>query len=292
MAIGTDRYASRADTLLFIACLGLSIAALSLPPQWRDQLAQGLQQSVLAPFIFLQRQTELLAAARTRYDNVVAQRDSAALAAAFLPELRSENSRLRGLLGLSARLGGGYVSAEILHQPEPTNPLSFVVSAGRREGVRRLSAVVSPEGLVGLVSSVGEHSSVVLSWAHPEFRASAIAQDGSVVGIAAPHGAEGPNVWLLELQGVLYRQQVLPGTVIVTSGLGGVFPRGIPIGVVVGPESEEKGWGRTYLVRPAVHPAELSHVMVLTSPRPAGADLRNAFTTPQDSIDRGEVPPE
>ena len=290
MAIGTDRYASRADTLLFIACVGLSIAALSLPPQWREPLANGLQQSVLAPFIFLQRQTELLTAARTRYDFVVAQRDSASLAAAFLPELRNENNRLRALLGLSARLAGGYVSAEVLHQPEPTNPLSFLVSAGRREGVRPLSAVVSPEGLVGLVASVGEHSSVVLSWAHPEFRASAIARDGSVVGIAAPHGAEGPGVWLLELQGVLYRQQVPRGTVIVTSGLGGVFPRGIPIGVVVGPAGEEKGWGRTYLVRPAVHPAELSHVMVLTTPRAAGADLRNAFTTPQDSLPASEVP--
>lgn len=291
MAIGTDRYASRADTLLFIACVGLSIAALSLPDQWREPLAQGLQQSVLAPFIFLQRQTELLAAARTRYDNVVSQRDSASLAAAFLPELRSENARLRGLLGLSARLGGGYVSAEILHQPEPTSPLSFVATAGRREGVRPLSAVVSPEGLVGLVASVGEHSSVVLSWAHPEFRASAIATDGSVVGIAAPHGAEGPSVWLLELQGVLYRQQVPAGTVIVTSGLGGVFPRGIPIGVVVGPAGEEKGWGRTYLVRPAVHPAEISHVMILTTPRPAGTDLRNAFTMPRDSGTTREAPP-
>jgi rod shape-determining protein MreC len=265
MAIGTDRYASRADTLLFIACVALSVAALSIPDHWRDPLAQGLRQSVLAPFLFLQRQTE--------------------------PELRSENSRLRGLLGLSARLGGGYVSAEILHQPEPTNPLSFVVSAGRREGVRPLSAVVSPEGLVGLVATADEHSSVVLSWAHPEFRASAIATDGSVVGIAAPHGADGPGVWLLELQGVLYRQQVPAGTVIVTSGLGGVFPRGIPIGVVVGPAGVEKGWGRTYLVRPAVHPAELSHVMILTSPRPAGADLRNAFTVPQDSALRGEAPP-
>jgi rod shape-determining protein MreC len=292
MAIGTDRYASRADTLLFLACVGLSIAALSLPPQWREPLANGLQQSVLAPFIVLQRQTELLTAARLRYDNVVAQRDSAALAAAFLPELRSENARLRELLGLSAKLGSGYVSAEILHQPEPTNPLSFLVSAGRREGVRPLSAVVSPEGLVGLVASVGEHSSVVLSWAHPEFRASAIAQDGSVVGIAAPHGAEGPGVWLLELQGVLYRQRVPNGTVIVTSGLGGVFPRGIPIGVVVDTAGEEKGWGRTYLVRPAIHPAQLSHVMILTTPRPAGADLRNAFTVPQDSAMTGEVPPE
>jgi len=292
MAIGTDRYASRADTLLFLACVGLSIAALSLPPQWREPLANGLQQSVLAPFIVLQRQTELLTAARLRYDNVVAQRDSAALAAAFLPELRSENARLRELLGLSAKLGSGYVTAEILHQPEPTNPLSFLVSAGRREGVRPLSAVVSPEGLVGLVASVGEHSSVVLSWAHPEFRASAIAQDGSVVGIAAPHGAEGPGVWLLELQGVLYRQRVPNGTVIVTSGLGGVFPRGIPIGVVVDTAGEEKGWGRTYLVRPAIHPAQLSHVMILTTPRPAGADLRNAFTVPQDSAVTGEVPPE
>ncbi|HEV8380256.1 MAG TPA: rod shape-determining protein MreC [Gemmatimonadales bacterium] len=292
MAIGTDRYASRADTLLFLACVGLSIAALSLPDQWRDPLAQGLRQSVLAPFLFLQRQTELLAAARYRYDAVVAQRDSVALAATFLPELRSENARLRSLLGLSARLGGGYVSAEILHQPEPTNPLSFVVSAGKKEGVRPLLAVVSPEGLVGLVASVDEHTSVVLSWAHPEFRASAIATDGSVVGIAAPHGAEGPGVWLLELQGVLYRQRVPVGTVIVTSGMGGVFPRGIPIGTVIDTAGEEKGWGRTYLVRPAIHPAELSHVMILTSPRTAGSDLRNAFTVPQDSAPPGAAPPQ
>src|SRR2546426_5756366 len=243
MAIGTDRYASRADTLLFIACVGLSVAALSLPDQWRDPLAQGLRQSVLAPFLLLQRQTELLAAARYRYDAVVAQRDSMALAATFMPELRSENARLRSLLGLSARLSGGYVTAEILHQPEPTNPLSFVVSAGKKEGVRRLSAVVSPEGLVGLVASVDEHTSVVLSWAHPEFRASAIATDGSVVGIAAPHGAEGPSVWLLELQGVLYRKQASAGAAIVTSWLAGVFPPGIPIGALLAPAAGRKTWG-------------------------------------------------
>src|SRR5260370_35042748 len=96
MAIGTDRYASRADTLLFIACVGLSIAALSVPPQWRDPLAQGLRQSVLAPFLFLQRQTELLAAARYRYDAVVAQPDSVALAPTFSPERRTEKQRLPG----------------------------------------------------------------------------------------------------------------------------------------------------------------------------------------------------
>jgi len=277
MPIGADRYASRADTLLFLGCFGLSVVAMSLPDTWRDPIAQGLRQTILAPFLALQQQTGLLAAARGRYDAVVAQRDSAALAATFLPELRSENVRLRSLLGLGTRLGWGYVPAEVLHQPEPTNPLTFIVSAGRQKGIRPLSAVVSPEGLVGIVASVDAQTSVVLTWAHPEFRASAIASDGSVSGIVAPHGAAGPGVWLLELQGVPYRQQVPEGTVIVTSGLGGVYPRGIPIGTVVGLASEAKGWERTYLIRPAIHPSALSHVMVLTGARGSGSDIRGAF---------------
>jgi len=279
MAAGADRYASRGDTLIFLGCVALAVAAMSAPDAWRDPVAQGLRQTVLAPFLALQQQTDLLSAARARYDAVVVQRDSSALAATFLPELRNENARLRGLLGLGARLGWGYVPAEVLHQPEPTNPLTFVVSAGRRNGVRPLASVVSPEGLVGIVSVVDQTTSVVLSWAHPEFRASAIAADGSVVGIVAPHGAAGPSVWLLELEGVPYRQQVSPGTVILTSGLGGVFPRGIPIGTVVGLAGEATGWERTYLVRPAVHPAALSHVMILTAARGAGSDIRSAFPT-------------
>src|SRR5436309_15247482 len=100
MAIGPDRYASRGDTLLFIACVVLSIAALSLPDQWRDPLAQVLRQSVLAPLLFLHRQTELLAAARYPSDGVGAPRDSVALAATFRPALRGEYARLRYLLGL------------------------------------------------------------------------------------------------------------------------------------------------------------------------------------------------
>jgi len=277
MPLGADRYASRAGTLLFLGCVGLSVAAMSLPDTWRDPIAQGLRQTVLAPFLALQQQTELLSAARAHYDAVVAQRDSAALAATFLPELRSENVRLRSLMGLGTRLGWGYVPAEVLHQPEPTNPLTFIVSAGRNRNVRPLSAVVSAEGLVGLVSTVDAQTSLVLTWAHPEFRASAIASDGSVSGIVAPHGAAGPGVWLLELQGVPYRQLVPEGTVILTSGLGGVFPRGIPIGTVVGLASEAKGWERTYLVRPAIHPSALSHVMILIAARGSGSDIRGTF---------------
>src|SRR5438128_1178037 len=176
MALGADRYASRADTLVFIGCMLLSIAAMSLPDRWRDPLAKGLRQTVLAPFLWLQQQTGLLAASLSSYDGVVAQRDSAALAATFLPELRAENTRL------------------------------------------------------------------------------------------------------LELRGIPYRQSVALGTSILTSGLGGVFPRGIPLGSVVDSAAAEEGWERTYLVRPAVHPSAVSHVMILTGGRSGAAgDLRAVF---------------
>jgi rod shape-determining protein MreC len=276
MAIGADRYASRADTLVFLVCVLLSLAAMSLPQRLREPLARALRQTVLAPFLALQQQTELLSASLQRYDAVAAQRDSAALVATFLPELRSENARLRGLLGLGPRLGSGYVPAEVLHQAEPTNALTFLVSAGRKQGVKPLSAVVSPQGLVGIVSSVDDQTSVVVTWAHPEFRASAMAADGSVYGIVAPHGSDGPRSWLLQLQGVAYRQFVPDGALILTSGLGGVLPRGIPIGTVVGGAGEAEGWERTYLVRPAVHPAAITHVMILTAP-PSRGDLRSVF---------------
>lgn len=274
--IGTDRYGSRADTLVFLACVGLSLVAMSLPAHWRDPFARVLRQTVLAPLLTLQQQSEMLRTSRARFQRVEAQRDSAMLAATFLPELRNENVRLRNLLGLRARLGSGYVPAEVLHQAEPTSDLMLVVSAGREQGVQPFAPVVSAWGLVGIVSSADARTSTVVTWAHPEFRASAMGADASVFGIVQPGGAESPDVWLLELRGVPYRQTVEPGTQIVTSGLGGVFPRGIPIGEVTAETAEASLWERRYVVRPAVHPAAISHVMILTStPR---EDLRGAFT--------------
>jgi len=277
MTIGGDRYGSRADTLVFLGCLALSVAAMGLPDSWRAPFSRAIRQTILAPFLALQEETVTLNSSRARLTAVTAERDSALLAAAFLPELRSENARLRSLLGLGARLTVAYVPAEVLHGAGPTDPLTFLVSAGRRQGVRPLDTVVSPDGLVGVVSSVDDQTSVVATWAHPDFRASAMAVDGSVYGIVAPHGSEGPGIWLLELEGVPYRSLVPDSTLIVTSGLGGVIPRGIPLGTVIGEGAEVEHWERTYLVRPLVHPAAVTHVMILTGQPRSGATLKDLF---------------
>src|SRR5256885_8066505 len=186
MALGADRYASRADTLVLLGCLGLSLAAMSLPPAWRDPVASAMRQTILAPFLELQRESELLRTSRSRFDAITAQRDSTALAATFLPELRAENQRLRSLLGLGQRLGSGYVPAEVLHQAAPTDPLALVVSAGRLQGVRPLAPGVSPEGLICPGSTVGAPPSIVVPGGKLRVPGSAMAADWSGYGTLAP----------------------------------------------------------------------------------------------------------
>lgn len=273
----SERFATRRDTLAFAICLLLSISARVAPPDVHTAIATSLRRSLLAPFLALQQQAELFRTSRTRYSEVVAQRDSALVAAALLDAVQEENAQLRAALALRARLPVRHLSAEVLHQALPTDGFTLLLSAGARHGVRPLLPVIAPGGLVGVVRSVEPRTSVAVAWAHPDFRASAMTADGSVFGIVTPLGG-GAASTMLELQGVPYRETVLPGTVIYTSGLatgeGGVFPRGIPIGTIVGVGEEQVGWARTYVVRPLVHPASVSHVILLLE---TGLDVRAAF---------------
>jgi rod shape-determining protein MreC len=278
VGLPSERFASRRDTLAFAICLLLSIAVRAAPADMHTTVATSLRRSLLAPFLALQHQAELFRTSRTRYSAVVAQRDSALVAAALLDAVQEENAQLRAALALRARLPLRHLSAEVLHQALPTDGFTLLLSAGARDGVRPLVPVIGPGGLVGVVRSVERRTSVAVAWAHPDFRASAMTADGSVFGIVAPHSGGGPATALLELQGVPYRETVLPGTMIYTSGLatgeGGVYPRGIPIGTVIGVGEEQVGWARTYVVRPEVHPASVSHVILLLE---TGLDVRAAF---------------
>lgn len=272
-----DRYTSRRENLTFALFLLLAIAGRLAPPVVQDRIASAIRSSILAPFLALETQAELFKASRTRYALVVAQRDSTLLTALTAQALTEENERLREIIGLSSRVEAGHVAAEMLHQAGPAGGLTLVLSVGRRDGVEPRAPVIAPGGLVGVVRSVDAATSVAIVWGHPDFRVSAMTLDGSVFGIVAPRGSEGPATMLLELRGVPYRDSVPPGTVIYTSGLGGssgMYPRGVPIGTVIDVVEEREGWSRTYVAQPAVHPAAITHVIVLTG---RALDISGAF---------------
>lgn len=262
----SERFTSRWDTLAFAACVVLALAARSIPTSAQDAVASAVRRSVLAPFLALQHQTELLRSSRARLRRLVAERDSALVGAVRADALAEENARLRDLLTLQSRLRGRVVAAEVLRQTLPTAGLTVVLSAGSAAGIRPLTPVVAPGGLLGVVRTVDPTHAVAMLWTHPDFRASAMTTDGSVFGLVSPASGTGRDIVLLELTGVPYRDVVPPGTRLFTSGFGGVYPRGIPIGEVVRVAQEQEGVSRTYYVRPAVHPASVSHVILLVAP--------------------------
>ena len=277
MAAGTDRR----DTALFVTCLGLSIAMLLTPAAASEAVGAALRSTLLRPLLIMQEWAEGTRTSRARYEALRLERDSMAHAAQMVPALSDENSRLRSLLGLGRRLPGSYIAADVLHQSTPTDGRTLLIAAGTRQGVRAFDPVVGPEGLLGVVRTAGREVSLVITWAHPEFRASGYAEPGAVFGVVGPAAQSIGSNQLLQLAGVAVRDTVPPGTQVVTSGLGGVYPAGIPIGTVLGPGPEETGWERIYLVRPASHPERASQVLVLhwTS----GSSLQGAFTN--DSTD-------
>jgi rod shape-determining protein MreC len=134
-----------------------------------------------------------------------------------------------------------------------------------------------------------------MSWSHPDFRVSAMAGDGSAFGIVSPHlagntacvgvtgGCETADRYLLELRGVPFRGALKEGTLISSSGLGGVFPRGIPIGVVIGELETPEQWTRTYLLRPTIYPRDVTSVLIL-APQLVGRDSLDAvWSSPERS---------
>ena len=261
----------------------------------RQAFAGPIRETFIGPLIALQVQAERARGAFVSRDITAARLDSLALRNAELREMELDNERLRALIGLGSRLRTGFVAAEALHRPEYGDAHTVIVTAGARAGVVPRSAVVAPEGLIGYVVSVEQETSVALLWTHQDFGVSAISADGRVFGIIKPHQGDDVERFLLELRGVAFRDSLPAGTEIRSSGLGSVFPRGIPIGTVVRDVTTPGSYSRTYLVRPMVMPADVSVVMVLLPSAgsvenawraPAADSLRRAITSAADSLTR------
>jgi rod shape-determining protein MreC len=279
MASASERSYTRRDTVIFLTCLGLSLVGLFSPSAWGEGISDSLRGTVLAPLVWLQARAEEGRTSRARLKAITVQRDSAAYLAQGIPSLVAENERLRQLLTLSRRISTPYVAAEVLHQTQATDGRTLLLDVGRSDLVSEFDPVVAPEGLIGMVLTAGERSSVVMTWAHPEFRVGAFTVDGNASGVVAPSLSSMGGEGALEFRGVPYRDSVPAGTPVLSSGLGGVYPKGIPVGTVTGVVREQAGWERVYRLLPAASPGAVAHVLVLVSP--SNTSMERAF--PSDS---------
>ena len=259
---------SRLDLIVLTTCVVLALAARALPNTMRDPMATGMRRTFLAPLVMLQERAERGRQSLLMADTRQAAIDSLALKTMNDSSLEGENDRLRKVIGLGTRLRWGFIPTEALHGRGVRDETTVILSAGSRAGVSRLSPVIAPEGLVGVVDQVDPTMSHAMLWTHPDFRVSAMSPDGTAFGIAQAHlTGSATGGYLIELRGVPFRATLKPGAVIVSSGWGGVWPRGIPIGTVLEEMKTSEGWARTYLLRPAVNPADVYSVMILRRDR-------------------------
>jgi rod shape-determining protein MreC len=143
-------------------------------------------------------------------------------------DVLGENDRLRGALGMARRCGCRTVGASVVARSGSSFQLSVTVDAGRRQGVARDMAVIDADGLVGRVTQVTGGYATVLLISDP---ASGVA--ASLAGSKAPGVLRGRAGPLLEFQPVQAGTRVAPGDPVVTRAYqGGVFPAGLPVGVV------------------------------------------------------------
>ena len=243
----------------------LSVIALYLPDPSQYEVASLLRGSVLRPFILAQEALVRRSIHAEDTEVLQARLDSLEVVIANSSTLSEENTRLRSLLDLPGRSPAQYVAASVIRAGTPGSESMFLLDEGTRSGVTRDSPVIMGRGLLGVVREAQATSATAMDWTHPQFWASAMTEDGSIYGFVEASRGRFREADRLLLDGVPFQEELEPGVTLVTSGLGGVYPRGIPIGVVIEESEAQEGWRRSYWLRPFVSPGEATHVQVLVS---------------------------
>lgn len=252
----------RRQIVLALVCLLAAATALYLPASAQEATAWVFRASILRPFLATQERMVQARLNAREVQRLQAQMDSLTALMATQRAVADENRTLRDMLALKERLGPAFRPATVLRARTPGSESTFYIDLGDQDGVRVGAPVIDRHGLVGVVREVRPELSVAMDWTHPDFRASAMLADGTAFGMVEPRRGAFRELDRLVLNGTAYYESVPAGVPVLTSGLGDVFPRGIPIGTVDGVADVEGRWRKSYWLRPMVQPGSVTHVLV------------------------------
>ncbi|PWB80670.1 MAG: rod shape-determining protein MreC [Candidatus Methylomirabilota bacterium] len=205
---------------------------------------------------------------RVRRDNQFL-RDEVRQLRAELGDLREtalEHARLSRILQLDRRAGTQTVVARVIGKDTTNWFRSIVIDMGANRGIQRHMAVVTSEGLVGRVVDVTAATSRVQLITDPESGVGVLIQRSRIIGIAA--GSQGGAIQIKYLP---LMADVAVGDRIITSGMGGIFPKGIPVGTVARTSRPTNGTlFQSIEAEPHADFSRLEEVIVLKQPPSSG----------------------
>ncbi|MDD5645091.1 MAG: rod shape-determining protein MreC [bacterium] len=173
-------------------------------------------------------------------------------------EAALENTQLRKLLDFKRKVTFHTIPAEVVGRDISNWNKTILVNKGAKDGVRGNMAVVSGAGLVGNIIEVYEDASRVLLINDAKSKCSAIIQETRDMGIVSGDGAGG-----LKMSYISRNSEANKDNIVVTSGMGGIYQKGLLIGSIVSVYTEEDELNKFAKVRPEVDFNKIENVLVI-----------------------------
>jgi rod shape-determining protein MreC len=171
-----------------------------------------------------------------------------------------EAQRLRKLLSLTDDYHYHFISARVIGREQAALSKTILINKGTAHGLKTGMPVIAPPGLIGRLVDVSWHASKVLLFIDENSNVDAIVQRTRMQGIISGAGSRG-----LILKYISKTQDVKEGDVIVSSGMGGVFPKGLLIGQVSNVDRQDASLFLKINVAPFVDFSKLEEILILAS---------------------------
>lgn len=218
-----------------------------------------------------------------------AQNDDLKARAARSAELESENARLRQLLNYKSNAPQfDLLPANVIGRNSSTWSNRIIINRGSDDGVRKNMTVVTPDGLVGSVhEAYGSYAEVELI-TDPRSAVGAIVQraDSRLAGVVK---GTADSSSAINMTNIPQNANIVEGDIIVTSGFGGMYPKGIVIGTVTSLKNDIGGLLQYAVLYPAVDFQKLEDVAVITNYREPVPALPPAAAPSAPAANQGEA---
>jgi rod shape-determining protein MreC len=186
----------------------------------------------------------------------------------FMEEIRKENLRLKGLLNFSEELSHQKIMAQVVGWDSANEFKVIRLNKGTRHGIKAMSPVVTDQGLVGYVYRASENYADVLTILDQNNRVDIVVERTRTHGIV-----EGVFNFKCALKYVMRNESVEVGDKLITAGVGGIYPKGIKVGMITDISKENFGMTLSIEVVPSVEFDKLEEVLVLI-PIESGAEKK------------------
>jgi rod shape-determining protein MreC len=236
---------------------------------------QVAAERISRPFRDAYGWTAGLVHARSENERLKREVDSLRARSIDVQQLQQDNATYRKLLAYvdSPRFPQDYdaVTTRVISPPQSSFEQTIVIAAGRRDGIRRDYPVVTGDGLVGKVTTVGDATAKVLLLTDESSAVAAADLDQPGATGIVKHGQGGLDTLVFDR--VTKDQKVDPGDPVITQGTPGngklpsIYPRGILVGTVVSVNQRDTDLYKQIQVRPFVDFTSLSSVLVLVPKR-------------------------